>query len=171
VATEAVRRIGKIHEIEARVRGSTADIRAATRQCETKPLMQTFRSWLMARLEDISAKSKLAEAIRYTLGHWDGLTLFINDGRVEADNNTCERGIRHIVLGRRNSLFAGSPAGGERWAILSSLINTCKLHGIDPQAYLADVIERIVSGATKVNTLSELLPWNWKAGREQAAAA
>ncbi len=119
MATEAVRRIGKIYEIEARVRGSTADIRAATRQCETKPLMQTFRSWLMARLEEISAKSKLAEAIRYTLGHWDGLTLFIDDGRVEADNNTCERGIRPIVLGRRNALFAGSPAGGERWAILS----------------------------------------------------
>jgi transposase len=171
VATEAVRRIGKIYEIEARVRGTTADIRAATRQRETKPLMETLKSWLMERLEEISAKSKLAEAIRYTLGHWDGLTLFIDDGRVEVDNNTCERGIRPIVLGRRNALFAGSPAGGERWAILSSLINTCKLHGIDPQTYLADVIERIISGAVKVNGLSELLPWNWKAARERAATA
>jgi transposase len=83
VATEAVRRIGKIYEIEAHVRGTTADIRAATRRRETKPLMETFKSWLMERLEEISAKSKHAEAIRYALGHWDGLTLFLEDGRVE----------------------------------------------------------------------------------------
>ena len=100
----------------------------------------------------------------------DGLTLFLDDGRVEVDSNTVERQIRAIALGRRNALFAGSAAGGERWAILSSLINCAKLHDIDPQAYLADVLERIVTGATKVNALAELLPWNWKAARQTATA-
>jgi hypothetical protein len=124
----------------------------------------------MERLEAISAKSSLASAIRYTLGHWKGLTLFLSDGRVKVDNNTVERGIRPIPLGRKNSLFAGSDSGGERWAILASLINTAKLHDIDPQSYLADVLDRIVSGRTKANALRELLPWEWKAAREAAAA-
>jgi transposase len=125
----------------------------------------------MDRLDEISVKSSLAAAIRYTLGHWDGLTVFLSDGRVEVDSNTVERSIRPIALGRKNSLFAGSRAGGERWAILSSLINTAKLHGLDPQTYLADVLERIVSGRTKVNALRELLPWHWKAACEMLTAA
>jgi hypothetical protein len=87
------------------------------------------------------------------------------------DNNTVERGIRPIPLGRKNALFAGSRSGGERWAILASMINTAKLHGIDPQTYLADVLDRIVSGRTKVNALSELLPWNWQAARAVPTAA
>ena len=127
--------------------------------------MAALWRWLMERLGEISAKSSLAAAIRYTLGHWDGLTVFLADGRVEVDNNTVERSIRPIALGRKNSLFAGSSSGGERWAVLASLINTAKLHEIDPQTYLADVLERIVSGRTKVNALRELLPWNWKAAR------
>jgi len=171
VALEAVRRIAAIYEIEARIRGTSAQDRRATRQAETKPLMEALKQWLTERLAEISAKSKLAEAIRYTLGHWAGLTVFLDDGRVEADNNTVERALRAIVLGRRNALFAGSKTGGERWAILSSLINSAKLLGIDPQTYLADVLERIVSGATKVNALGDLLPWNWKAAREASATA
>ena len=110
------------------------------------------------------------DTIRYTLGHWKGLTLFLSDVRVEVDNNTVERGIRPIPLGRKNSLFAGSDSGGERWAVLASLINTAKLHDIDPQTYLSDVLDRIVSGRTKVNALRELLPWEWKAAREVVAA-
>jgi len=137
VATEALRRIGEIYAIEARIRGSTAAERVAVRQIETKPLMTEFWSWLMARLEEISAKSSLAEAIRYTLNHWEGLTVFLSDGRVEVDNNTVERSIR-------------------------PLINTAKPHGLDPQTYIADVLDRIVSGRTKVNALRDLLPWNWK---------
>jgi len=168
-AEEAMRRIGEVYAIEARIRGRGASERVAVRQAETKPLMEALWSWLMERLEAISAKSSLAGAIRYTLGHWNGLTLFLSDGRVEVDNNTVERGIRPIPLGRKNSLFAGSDSGGERWAILASLINTAKLHGIDPQTYLADVLDRIVSGRTKVNALRELLPWEWKAAREVAA--
>lgn len=163
IAAEALRRIVEVYAIEARIRGGTADERVAVRQAETKPLMATLRSWLMERLGEISTKSSLADAIRYTLGHWDGLTLFLSDGRVEVDNNTVERSIRPIPLGRKNALFAGSDSGGERWAILASLINTAKLHGIDPQTYLADVLDRMVSGRTKVNALHELLPWTWRA--------
>ena len=165
VAAEALRRIGEIYAIEARIRGRTADERVAVRQAETKPLMATLWSWLMERLGEISAKSSLAGAIRYTLGHWEGLTQFLSDGRIEVDNNTVERGIRPIPLGRKNVLFAGSNSGGERWAILASLINTAKLHQIDPQTYLADVLDRIVSGRTKANALRELLPWAWKAAQ------
>jgi transposase len=165
VAAEALRRIGEIYAIEARIRGRPAAERVAIRQAETKPLMMALWSWLMQRLEEISAKSSLASAIRYTLGHWEGLSVFLGDGRVEVDNNTVERCIRPIPLGRKNALFAGSHRGGERWAILASLINTAKLHEIDPETYLADVLDRIVSGRTKVNALRELLPWNWKAAR------
>lgn len=157
--------------IEARIRGGTADERVTVRHAETKPLMATLRSWLMERLGEISAKSSLADAIRYTLGHWEGLTLFLSDGRVEVDNNTVERSIRPIPLGRKNALFAGSDSGGERWAILASLINTAKLHELDPQTYLADVLDRMVSGRTKANMLRDLLPWNWRAARGLAAAA
>jgi transposase len=161
-AAEALRRIGEIYAIEARVRGDPAEQRVAVRQSETKPLMAAFWSWLMERLEEISAKSSLAQAIRYTLNHWAGLTVFLADGRVEVDNNTVERSIRPIPLGRKNALFAGSHTGGERWAILASLINTAKLHALDPQTWLADVLDRIVSGRTKANALAELLPWNWR---------
>jgi transposase len=170
VAAEALRRIGEIYVIEARIRGRPAAERVAIRQAETKPLLMALWSWLMQRLEEISAKSSLASAIRYTLGHWEGLTVFLTDGRVEVDNNTVERCIRPIPLGRKNALFAGSHSGGERWAILASLINTAKLHDIDPETYLADVLERIVSGRTKANALRELLPWNWKVARAVPAA-
>ena len=167
IAAEALRRIGTVYEIEARVRGLTAAERVIVRQAETKPIMEDFKSWLMQCLADESAKSDLAKAIRYTLNHWDGLTVFLGDGRVEVDSNTVERTIRSIALGRRNALFAGSPRGAEAWAILASIINTAKLHGPDPQTYLADVLEQIVSGRTKVNGLRELLPWTWKTAQAQ----
>ncbi len=171
VAAEALRRIGDIYAIEARIRGRPADERIAVRQADTRPLMAAMWSWLMECLAEISTKSTLATAIRYTLGHWEGLTVFLADGRVEVDNNTVERAIRPIPLGRKNALFAGSHRGGERWAIIASLINTAKLHDIDPETYLADVLERMVSGSTKVNALDELLPWNWKAARPALSAA
>jgi transposase len=171
LAAEALRQIGELYAVEARIRGHTAEDRAAARQAETAPLLATLRGWLMQHLEQISAKSGLAGAIRYLLSHWAGLTRFVSAGRIEIDSNTVERGIRAIPLGRKNSLFAGNDAGGERWAILASLINTAKLHDIDPQTYLADVLERVISGETKANHLAELLPWAWKAAREQQAAA
>ncbi|HUW80814.1 MAG TPA: IS66 family transposase [Acidocella sp.] len=165
VSAEALQRIAAIYAIETRIRGTSAEERRAVRQAETQALFDAFKPWLMDRLSEISAKSTLAKAIRYTLGHWNGLGVFLTDGRVEVDNNTVERTIRAIGLGRKNSLFAGSAVGGENWAILASLINCAKLHELDPQTYLADVLERIVSGRTKVNALHKLLPWEWKAAR------
>jgi transposase len=165
VSAEALQRIAAIYAIEARIRGTSAEERLAVRQAETRDLFDAFKPWLMDRLSEISAKSTLAKAIRYTLGHWNGLGVFLGDGRVEVDNNTVERTIRAISLGKKNALFAGSAVGGANWAILASLINSAKLHELDPQTYLADILERIVSGRTKVNALHELLPWNWKAAR------
>jgi transposase len=164
-----LRRIAAIYAIEARIRGLSAEERLAVRQAETKPLTEAFKTWSDDRLKEVSAKSPLAKAIHYTLNHWDGLTLFLADGRVKVDNNTVERDMRPIALGRRNSLFAGSESGAETWAVLSSLINTAMLNDVDPQTWLTDVLERIVSGRTKANQLSDLLPWNWKAARNEVA--
>jgi transposase len=133
--------------------------------------MEELNARLTSMVDLLFSQSKLTEAINYTLNHWDGLTLFLCDGRVVVDSNTVERSMRPIAMGRRNSLFSGSEGGAESWAILGSLVNTAKLHELDPQAYLADVLERIVSGRTKSHQLHELLAWNWKAARELSARA
>ena len=135
------------------------------------------RSWmalkarLMTALAELPSRSSLVEAIKYMLGHWAGLTVFLEDGRIEVDTNTVERTMRPIALGRKNALFAGSESGARTWAILASLINTAKLNDLDPQTYLADVLERMISGRTPVNRLDELLAWNWKAARAALATA
>jgi hypothetical protein len=130
---------------------------------------------LKARLEEtkdgISRQSTLVKAIDYALERWAGLTLFLEDGRLEPDTNIVERSIRPISIGKKNSLFCGNKGGGETWAVLASLLNTAKLHGVDPETYLTDVLERMVSGATKNNRLDELLVWNWKAAREAEKVA
>jgi transposase len=169
IAFEALRQIAAVYAIEKRIRGMSAAERLAVRQAESKPLMEAFKTWAEARLDEVSAKSALAVAIRYTLNHWDGLTVFLADGRVEVDNNTVERDMRPIAQGRRNSLFAGSENGAVSWSILASLINTARANDVDPQAWLTDVLERIVSGRTKSHQLEELLPWNWKAARAAAS--
>jgi transposase len=170
IAAEALQRIGAFYAIEANIRGAPADERRRIRQAETKPLVEAFKPWLEARLAEISKKSGLAKAIRYTLGHWDGLTRFLDDGRIEIDSNVVERSIKPVSLGKKNSLFAGSISGAKTWAILASLINTAKLTDVEPQAWLTDVVERIVSGRVTINRLHELLPWNWKAARATASA-
>ena len=106
----------------------------------------------------ISQKGKLADAIRYALSRWEGLTRFINDGRIELDNNAVERSIRPITLNRKNALFAGSDGGAEHWAIIASLVETCKLNDVDPLAYLADALTRIVNGHPN-SDIDQLLPW------------
>jgi hypothetical protein len=166
IAAEALQRIAMFYAIEDRIRGLPATQRAAVRQSDTRPLIEDFKPWLEARLLEVSKKSGLGKAIRYTLNHWDGLTRFIDDGRIEIDSNTVERSIKPIGLGKKNYLFAGSEGGAETWATLASLINSAKLHDIDPRHYLTDVLERIVSGRTKINQLNTLLPWNWKAERD-----
>jgi transposase len=169
IAAEALQRIAMLYAVEDRIRGLPAAQRAAVRRTDTRPLIEDFKPWLEARLLEVSKKSGLARAIRYTLNHWEGLTRFIDDGRIEIDSNTVERSIKPISLGKKNYLFAGSEGGAETWAVLASLINTAKLHDIDPQHYLTDVLERIVSGRTKINQLNTLLPWTWKAEREASA--
>ena len=169
IAAEALRRIAELYQIEARLRGCPPDQRARIRQADSRPLVEAMKTWLEQELARISAKSSLAEAIRYALRHWKGLGLFLDDGRVEIDSNTVERTIRPIKLGAKNHLFAGSDGGAESWAVLASLIQTAKLNDVEPFAYLRDVLERIVSGRTKANELSSLLPWAWKASQAQAA--
>lgn len=170
IASEALERIAEFYAIESAIRGRTAEERRDIRQQKTKPLIADMASWLHAKLELISQKSKLAEAIRYALSRWAGLIRFIDDGRIEIDNNVVERSIRPIALNRKNALFAGSDGGGEHWAIIASLIETCKLNGIDPQAYLTDVITRIASGHPN-SRLDELLPWCYAETRALKAVA
>ena len=121
-------------------------------------MIEALEPWLRAKLALISQKSKLAEAIRYAISRWTGLCRFLDDGCIEIDNNVVERSIRPLALNRKNALFAGSDGGAEHWATIASLIQTCKLNGVDPQTYLADVIDRIVAGHPQ-SRLDELLPW------------
>ncbi len=161
VATETLRRIGKLYAIEARVRGQSPGHRLAERRSFSRPIVEALRSWLEAQLVLVSGRSTLAEAIRYALSRWAGLTRFLHDGRIELDTNPVERAIRPVALGRKNHLFAGSDGGGHRWAVLCSLIETCKLNDVEPYAYLHDVLQRMVDGHP-VNRLDDLLPWAWK---------
>ena len=171
VAREVISRIAEVYAIEAEIKGLSAAERLAVRQARSKPVMEALRPYLMAMLAEISQKSPLALAIRYTLLHWEGLCVYLEDGRVSVDTNGVERGMRPISLGKKNSLFAGSEGGGESWAILASLINTAKLNDLDPHTYLADALDRMVTGETTIDRLDTLLPWNWKADRAAVPAA
>jgi transposase len=171
LAEEALLRIAALYAIEAGINGKSAEERTRVRQESSRPLVEALHVWLTERLERISGRSALAQAIRYALNHWEGLTLFLSDGRVELDTNTVERAMRPVALGRKNALFAGSDNGGRHWAVIATLIQTAKLNDVDPLAWLTDVLERIVSGRTKQLQLDTLLPWNWKAEKEVEAAA
>jgi transposase len=164
IATEALARIAAIYAIEAEIRGREAEARRGVRRQRTTPLVHELKTWLENQLAAVSRKSTIAEAIRYGLSRWDGLVRFLNDGRIEVDSNVVERTIRPIALNRKNVLFAGSDGGGEHWAILASLIETAKLNGIDPQAYLADILARIANGHP-INRIDEFLPWTRTAHR------
>lgn len=161
LAHEALRRIASLYAVEAQVRGQSPMDRQAARRALAKPLVEAMRSWLEAQLPQLPGRGKLAEAMRYALSRWNGLTRFLDDGRIELDTNPVERAIRPVALGRKNHLFAGSDGGGTRWAVVCSLIETCKLNGVEPYAYLKDVLARMVDGHL-VNRLDELLPWAWK---------
>jgi len=160
LAREALERIGALYDIEARIRGRTADERHAVRQEHSHPKVDAFRVWAEEQLEHISGKSDLARAFRYALNRWPSFCLFLDDGRVAMDNNAAERAMRPIGIGRKNWLFAGSDAGGETLARAMTLIETAKMNGLNPQAYLADVLARINDHINP--RLYELLPWNWK---------
>lgn len=169
IATEALARIAELYKIESEIRGRPADERRAVRQQRSQPIIDAFQPWLREKLALVSQKSKLAEAIRYTLARWAGLSRFLDDGRVEVDSNVVERAIRPIALNRKNALFAGSDGGGEHWATITSLIETAKLNGVDPYAYLADVITRIVADHPQ-SQLDDLLPWAYAPAPLKAVA-
>jgi transposase len=170
IASEALVRIAALYAVEAAIRGESADERRRVRQLRSKPLVEAFKTWLEAKLAIVSSKSTIAAAIRYALSRWDGLVRFLDDGRIDIDSNVVERSIRPIALGRKNHLFAGSDGGGEHWAVIASLVETCKMNGVDPQAYLRDVLTRLVA-RHPMSRLDELLPFAYVRPAAELAAA
>ncbi|MDR3470235.1 MAG: IS66 family transposase [Devosia sp.] len=160
IARAAMEKIGALFAIERGINGQSAETRQAVRQAQSAPLLADLKAYLETSLERISRKSDLAKAIQYSLNRWEALCRFADDGRLEMTNNAAERAIRPLTLGRRNWTFLGSDTGGERAAVFFTLIQSCKLNGVNPQAYLADLVGRI--GDHPASRLDELLPWNWK---------
>ncbi len=158
IAQQALTRIASLYAIEAEVRGQLPQVRQTVRQDRATPLLASMKAWLETTLMQVSAKSGLAKAIRYTLTHWVALTRYCSDGQIEIDNHSAERSIRPLVLGRRNYLFAGSDGGGESAAVIYSLIGTARLNGVEPYAYLRKVFACIADHP--INRIDELLPWN-----------
>ena len=170
LAAEVLARIRTLYAIEAEIRGHPAEHRRRVRQERSRPIVEALHAWLEDHLPRVSGASDLAQAMRYALRHWSGLLVFLDDGRVEIDSNVVERAIRPIPMTRKAALFAGSDGGARHWAIAMTLIQTAKLNGVEPMAYLTDVLQRIVSGRTKAHELQSLLPWNWTPGLEHNSA-
>lgn len=160
IAEEGLKQIATLYRIEAQARGTSAQERMAIRQQKSAPKIVAFKSWLDQARSQVSAKSPTGEALKYIAKYWDGLILFLSDGRIEMDSNAVKRTIRPIALQRKNALFAGHDAGAQNWAMLASLIETCKLNQIEPHSYLTGVLTAIVNGH-KQKDIDELLPWNY----------
>jgi transposase len=169
LTTDILERIGALYAVEAEVRGQPPDIRHRARQERTKPLVDALREVLDTALRRLSPKSDMAKAIAYGTKRWPALTRFLDDGRLEIDNNIAERALRGVAIGRRNWLFAGSHVGGERAAAIYTVIQTCKANGVEPQAYIADIIGRIADD-WPASRWDELLPWNWNPPADQPTA-
>ena len=170
VAAEALLRIGALYGIEREIRRKPPEQRRAVRQARSAPLVQDLRRWLEAQLNVVSQGSALAGAIRYGLRHWEGLCRHLDDGRLEMDSNSVEREIRPVATTRRAALFAGSEGGGRNWAVATTLIRTAVMNGVNPQAWLTDVLQRMVRGEVKSTALDTLLPWTWRDTQTAAAA-
>jgi len=158
VAVEVLRRIALLYTIEADIRGQSAAQRRAVRQERSRIHVDELRQYLEARQRQVSAKSKIGEAINYALTRWDGLNRFLDDGRIDLDNNTVERSIRPLALNQKNALFAGSDEGGDNWAVIATLIENCKLCGINPHAWLTETLTKLANGH-HANRIGELVPW------------
>jgi transposase len=161
IASETLQRIATLYAVEAEIRGKAPEVRRAVRQERSRPFIKDLFAWLTARLARLPSGSPTAQAIRYALNHREGLVRFVEDGRIELDNNTVERAIRPVCLSRRNALFASGDDGGARWSAVASLVETCKLNGVDPQRYFTDLLTRLVNGWPK-NRIDDLMPWCWK---------
>ena len=166
ICTEMTDRIGQLYRIEAEIRGKGQETRCAIRQKLSKPIVDALRPWLEAQLDMLSSSSDLARHIRYGLKRWGGLTRFVEDGRIEMDTNAVENAIRPIPLTRKNALFAGNDDGAVTWARMASLIGTCKLNGVNPQAYLEHALDKILNGH-KQEDIQDLMPWNFKPDGER----
>ena len=170
IATQALMRIAALYRIEETIRGKSTEQRRAVRREQSAPHCDALKRFLERQLGRVSAKAPIAQAIRYTLKHWQGLTRFLDDGRIDLDSNIVERSMRPQVLTRKNALFAGHDDGAQNWAIVASLIETSKLSGIDPYRYLADVLFHLVN-LWPNSRLDELLPWNWAAAKDHLQRA
>jgi transposase len=158
ITTEALDRIGSLYAIERDIRGRSPDERRQERDTRSRPVLTSLHQWFKESLTRLSRKSETAVAINYALGRWPALLRYCDDGLVEIDNNAAERALRAVALGRKNYLFAGSDLGGERAAAIYSLIGSAKLNGLDPEAYLREVLPRVADHP--VNRIAELLPCN-----------
>jgi transposase len=160
IAAEAVRRIDRLFAIEREINGQPAEQRLAVREERAKPLVAELAVWLRAQQARVSRKAEVGKAIAYALNHWPALTRFLEDGRICLSNHAAERALRGVVVGRHNWTFAGSDRGGERAAAIYTLIETAKLNGVDPQAWLADVLARLPDHPAQ--RIGDLLPWAWR---------
>lgn len=169
IAKQALDKIGALFDIERRIVGQVLEERRAARIAEAKPKLGDLATWLDYQLKRLPGKSKFAGAIRYARSRWNALTRYCDDGRLEVSNNAAENAIRPVALGRKSWLFAGSDAGGDRAAIFYTLIRSALLNGLEPEAYLRDVLSRI--GEHPINRVDELLPWAWATARSAAKLA
>jgi transposase len=169
LALEAVRRIDGIFDLERTINGADRATRLAVRRAEVAPLVADLETWMRSERERLSRHASVAQAMDYMLKRWDRFARFLDDGRICLSNNAAERSLRGVALGRRSWLFCGSGRGGDRTALMYTLITTAKLNDVDPQAWLADVLARIAD--LPISQLPELLPWEWARRREAALAA
>jgi transposase len=168
IADEALRRIQDLYAIEADVDGKSIDQRRAARQAGSKPLLDAFHAWATVQRRRLSAKAPLGKAFQYSLSRWDALGRYVEDGRLSIDNNLSERLLRGIAITRKNFLFVGSDRGSDRAAAIYTIVESAKLNGLNPEAYLATVLDRLAHGHAN-NRLHELLPWNLQPALAAAA--
>jgi transposase len=164
IATEALARIRQLYAIEDEIRGLPPELRRRARQDRSRTIVEALKPWFEQSLAAVPKGGKIGEALAYGLNHWDGLTRFLDDGRIEIDSNTVERSIRPLALNRKNALFAGHDLGAENWATIASLVETCKLNAVDPLAWMTDTLTKLVN-LWPASRIDELMPWAYAAAR------